>query len=115
MAEVHEDGVSGPNVHHKEPGTSVTASISSQHNAEKEPFSSPDAPPTPAASPRQMSQISWILVLIAILSAVFLFALDNTVVADIQPKIVILFGQIEKLPWASVAFALGAVAVNLLW
>ncbi|KAF2014395.1 MFS general substrate transporter, partial [Aaosphaeria arxii CBS 175.79] len=66
-------------------------------------------------SPRNMKQISWVLVLISILSAVFLFALDNTVVADIQPKIINIFGEIEKLPWASVAFALGAVAVNLFW
>ncbi|KAF1999295.1 MFS general substrate transporter [Amniculicola lignicola CBS 123094] len=82
-------------------------------DVEKSRSPSPDA--GSKASPRQMKQISWVLVLISILSAVFLFALDNTVVADIQPKIINVFGEVSKLPWASVAFALGAVAVNLFW
>jgi hypothetical protein len=44
-----------------------------------------------------------------------LFALDNTIVADVQPKIVDTFHEINKLPWISVSFTLGAATVNLLW
>lgn len=100
---------------HLEPDSHEVSGISLPAS-EKSRSPTPEVTPSAAASsPRQMSQISWILVLISILSAVFLFALDNTVVADIQPKVINQFGEIEKLPWASVAFALGAVAVNLFW
>ena len=58
----------------------------------------------------------WVLVVISLLSTIFLFALDNTIVAVIQPKIVETFGNaIEKLPWLSVAFPLGSCGVNLVW
>ena len=69
----------------------------------------------PADLPRKTTGFKWILLVIAVLSAIFLFALDNTIVADVQPRIVDSLGEIEKLPWISVAFALGAVSVNLLW
>ncbi|KAI0543349.1 major facilitator superfamily-domain-containing protein [Xylaria curta] len=46
---------------------------------------------------------------------VFLFFLDNTIVALLQPQIVEAFGSIDKLPWVAVSFALGSVSVNLLW
>ena len=45
----------------------------------------------------------------------FLFTLDNTVVADVQPKTIGSLGPIDKLPWISVSFGLGAVSVNLVW
>lgn len=51
----------------------------------------------------------------AILSSVFLFALDQTIVADVQPNIIAQFGSIEKLPWLSVAFLLATASTNLLW
>lgn len=63
----------------------------------------------------QQSSLIWVIVALSILSSTFLFALDNTVVAVLQPKIVESLDEIEKLPWLSVAFALGAVSVNLLW
>jgi MFS family permease len=57
--------------------------------------------------------LSWVLVVIAILSSTFLFAIDNTIVADVQPTIVERFDSIEQLPWLSVAFLLGVVATIL--
>ena len=57
----------------------------------------------------------WTIIVLSILSSVFLFALDNTIVADIQPKVVERFDGVGKLPWMSVAFSLGAVSVNLVW
>ena len=68
----------------------------------------------PEAPPRATG-IRWFLIVLAILSSTFLFALDNTIVADVQPQIVARFASIEKLPWLSVAFLLGAVATNLIW
>ena len=57
----------------------------------------------------------WTIIVLSILSSVFLFALDNTIVADIQPKVIERFDGVGKLPWMSVAFSLGAVSVNLVW
>lgn len=67
------------------------------------------------ALPRSVTGFKWILLFIAVLSSIFLFALDNTIVADVQPKIVDTFHETNKLPWISVSFALGAASVNLLW
>ena len=70
----------------------------------------------PATSPRDVHGFKWVLVVVAILSSTFLFALDNTVVADVQPAIIGTFpNSIAKLPWLSVAFLLAAVASNLVW
>ncbi|KAI1147628.1 major facilitator superfamily-domain-containing protein [Nemania diffusa] len=71
---------------------------------------SAEAPPI-----RKLKPLSWFFVVFSLLAALFLFALDNTIVANVQGKIIHTFGGIEKLPWISVAFALGAVATNLLW
>lgn len=64
---------------------------------------------------QKVTGIKWILVVLSILSSTFLFALDNTVVADVQPKIVDRFGQIQKLPWLPIAFLVAAVSTNLIW
>jgi hypothetical protein len=65
--------------------------------------------------PRTVKGFAWALVVLAILSSTFLFALDNTVVADVQPAIVERFADIAKLPWLSVAFLLGTVSTILIW
>lgn len=67
------------------------------------------------ASPRDIHGWKWTLVVVSILSSIFLFSLDNTIVADIQPAIVETFGDIGKLPWLSVAFLLSAASTNLIW
>lgn len=59
--------------------------------------------------------VSWVnsegliirVIVTATLSSVFLFALDQTIVADVQPNIIAEFGSIYKLPWLSVSFLLG--------
>lgn len=45
------------------------------------------------------------------LSTTFLFALDNTIVADIQPSVLKDLGRVELLPWLGTGFALGSMAV----
>ncbi|MCJ1381687.1 hypothetical protein MMC17_004798 [Xylographa soralifera] len=64
---------------------------------------------------RTITGFRWVVVVLAILSSTFLFALDNTVVADVEPNIVESFGQIQKLPWLPIAFLVSAVSTNLIW
>jgi len=68
-----------------------------------------------AKAPRNVSGPLWGLVVLSILSSTFLFSLDNTIVADVQPAIVRQFNATDKLPWLSVAFLLGAASSNLFW
>lgn len=57
----------------------------------------------------------WALVVIALLSSLFLYAIDNTVVANVQPKIVETFGHVSLVPWLAVSFALASAATTLVW
>ena len=66
-------------------------------------------------SPRNIVGAKWAVVVVAILSSTFLFALDNTVVADVQPRIVIEFGSVSQIAWLSVAFIMAAVSLNLFY
>jgi len=86
--------------------TSITGDIDSEKN---------QAAIEEAKPPREISGIKWAVVVLAILSSTFLFALDNTIVADVQPAIVLHFGSVDKLAWLSVAFLVGAAATNLVW
>lgn len=51
--------------------------------------------------------------MIATVISVFLYALDNTVVADIVPAMVNEFDSVSQLPWLSVGFALGGIALAM--
>ena len=55
------------------------------------------------------------LVVAAILSSTFLYALDNTIVANIRPRTILSLGHIHTLPWMSVAYAVGEVGSNPFW
>ncbi|KAH6670207.1 hypothetical protein B0J14DRAFT_445192, partial [Halenospora varia] len=57
----------------------------------------------------------WAVVVLSILSLTFLFALDNTIIADIQPVIVLHFNNVKNLTWLSAAFLISAAATNLVW
>lgn len=83
----------------------ATAKLSSVEDKQSEP-----APAKYVLRPQVRA-----LVIVAILLALFLFSLDNTVVADVQPAIIDTLGEIQKLPWISVAYALGGIATNLFW
>ncbi|KAH8723578.1 putative MFS drug efflux transporter [Phaeosphaeriaceae sp. PMI808] len=48
--------------------------------------------------PRDLNTLSW----------------AATIVAVIRPRLLTVFGNVDKLPWVSVAYPLGAVALNLL-
>ena len=64
---------------------------------------------------RKLKGIKWIICAVSIFSSVFLYALDNTVVATIQPAIINDLHHIEKLPWLSVAFQVTSMALDLTW
>ncbi|KAF4765278.1 hypothetical protein HAV15_003176 [Penicillium sp. str.  len=64
---------------------------------------------------RAITGFKWILVVIAILSSHMLFALDNTIVANIQPAIVAQFNEADQISWLSVGFTLCSSATVLPW
>lgn len=55
--------------------------------------------PLDKSSPLTIKGWRWALIVSAILNSLFLSALNNTIVADIQPAIVETFGDIGKLSW----------------
>ncbi|KAI9708713.1 MAG: hypothetical protein M1820_003668 [Bogoriella megaspora] len=64
---------------------------------------------------RTIHGFSWLLVVVSLISATFLWGLDGTIVADIQATFVNQFHSLDKLAWNSVAFFLGAAATVLSW
>lgn len=66
-------------------------------------------------SPRSVHGVKWVLVIIALLSSLFLYSLDNTVVANVQPKVVETFNRVDLVPWLGVSFALASAATTLPW
>ncbi|KAL8717068.1 MAG: hypothetical protein Q9225_005658 [Loekoesia sp. 1 TL-2023] len=54
-------------------------------------------------SPRNVHGLAWTLVVVATISTMFLFGLDQTITADVQPAIISRFNEIEKLPPAPAA------------
>jgi hypothetical protein len=67
--------------------------------------------PTPKFT-RSIQGPRWVVVVLAVLSSTFFYGLDNTVVADIQPTVVQQFSAIDRLPWVSVTFLIGAASTN---
>ncbi|KAJ6109918.1 Major facilitator superfamily domain general substrate transporter [Penicillium sp. IBT 16267x] len=64
---------------------------------------------------RAITGFKWVLVVTAILSSHMLFALDNTIVANIQPAIVSQFNEADQISWLSVGFRLCSSATVLPW
>ncbi|KAF2878490.1 major facilitator superfamily domain-containing protein [Massariosphaeria phaeospora] len=62
---------------------------------------------------RNIHGMKWVLTVCAILSCVFLFALDTTVVADIQPNIIRSLGEFEKYTWLATAYAIPGLTLVL--
>lgn len=74
-----------------------------------------DEQPNSEESPRNVHGFAWTLVVVATISTMFLFGLDQTITADVQPAIIKQFNEVDKLPWVSVTLLLGASASNLFW
>ena len=71
---------------------------------------SPERPST--SSKRTIVGTRWVSIVLAVLSSTFFFGLDNTVVAVVQPIVVNRFDALDRLPWISVAFLVGAASTN---
>ncbi|KAL4921166.1 putative MFS drug efflux transporter [Aspergillus aurantiobrunneus] len=65
--------------------------------------------------PRKITGVKWILVVTAILSSHGLFALDNTIFANIQPAILNQYQEADMISWLSVGFTLCSSALVLPW
>ena len=106
----NEKALTAGSTHESQP-ISVRPLESSLNGAEK------SSPPGEGLSepPRKIRGFLWAVVVSAILSSTFLFSLDNTIVADIQPAIVREFGSVDKLTWLSVGYLLGSTVSNLFW
>jgi hypothetical protein len=63
----------------------------------------------------KLKGVSWFLVILVVLSPTFLYALDNTVMANVRPSIIDTFGHIDMLTWLSVSYPMGEVGANPLW
>ncbi|KAK8091237.1 Major facilitator superfamily domain- general substrate transporter [Apiospora phragmitis] len=70
---------------------------------------------TPVIGKRDIKGFKWAMAVFAILASTFLFALDTTVVADIQSHIINSVGEFEKFSWLGSAFVLPAATLQLPW
>ena len=100
-----------PAVSDHTPKDGPPSSGSSDNGAEVEKA----APAEQQKPPRDVHGIKWVFAVASVLASTFLFALDNTIVADIQPAIIKNFGEVNKLPWLAVAFLVAAAGTNLVW
>ena len=96
------------------PDDSVTETMASPddpqfQDKEKQEESKAEVPP------RETSGWRWAVASIAILSSIFLYALDATVVAVIQARIVQEFDALDDLAWVSAGFVTSATATNMVW
>lgn len=66
-------------------------------------------------SPRDIHGLKWGFSCAALLSSIFLYAFDCTVVADIQTSIIAEWGAIDKLPWLSNGLIMPATAFVMPW
>ncbi|KAF7881616.1 uncharacterized protein EAF02_006304 [Botrytis sinoallii] len=62
---------------------------------------------------RTIHGIKWVLLVVAILSNLCFYAIDNTIVAVIQPVVVKDLGEVQNLPWISVGFLMAGTATAL--
>lgn len=64
---------------------------------------------------RKITGITWVVVVLAVLSSTFLYALDNTIMANVRPNIIASFDRIDMLPWLSISYPMGEIGSNPLW
>jgi MFS family permease len=82
------------------------------HDAEKFVDDS-ETPVTVDDTQRKVHGLAWFLLVLAIYSSTFLYALDNTIVANIQPAIVNSLNGVDKIAWVGVAFVMASSATLL--
>ena len=68
---------------------------------------------SPLETTRAVKGWKWVFVCFGLYFSIFLYGLDNTVVADIQSAVVDTYGDVSQLAWLGVGFPLGSVATIL--
>ncbi|RGP63795.1 major facilitator superfamily general substrate transporter [Fusarium sporotrichioides] len=63
----------------------------------------------------RISKRVWIVIVVTMMSSTFLFSLDNSVVADIQPSILKSVGGVGKLGWLGIAYTLSSLSTIIFW
>ena len=93
------------------------SNVDTAQDAEKQESSSSNSDQSKeiVTSPRDVHGFLWVTVVLAIYSSTFLFALDNTIVANIQPAIIKSLNGVDKLAWSGVAFVMASSATVLTW
>jgi len=94
---------------------SLNHTVATDDGTTSPPKKAPQSADENPEPPRKVTGFLWILVVVAIMSSTLLFALDNTITADVQPAIVQQFDSISRLPWIAVSFMLGAASINFFW
>jgi MFS family permease len=72
-----------------------------------------EPPQGPQPITHRPTGVKWVLIIVAILVGLFLFALDNTIVADVQPAIVEEFQAVDQISWLATGFFLSGTALML--
>ena len=94
--------------------TSGTPSFSGQNDSDLvlvvDEKAAPIDPSQHVSTVRPIHGYWWVLAMVAVYVTAFLYGLDTTIAADVQPAIVESLGGIEKLTWIGVGFPLGSVA-----
>ncbi|KAM5490289.1 hypothetical protein MaudMau93_002487 [Microsporum audouinii] len=94
----------------------MASSDSNHHSSNGEiDVEKPQGPPIEPAEEesRKITGLKWFLFIVSTLTSIFVYALDNTIVANIVPAIVTAFNDMEDLPWLSVGFMIGGMAMVL--
>lgn len=81
-------------------------------DAEKAAESPPPTVPE-GEETRKITGVRWFLFVVSTLTSIFVYSLDNTIVANIIPIIVNDLNSIQDLPWLSVGFMIGGMATVL--
>ncbi|KAJ6028452.1 MFS general substrate transporter [Penicillium herquei] len=98
-----EEGFSSPN-------STVTPDSSLSDASLRESNPKPDTAPS-QLGPRTVTGIRWIGVCIPLYVSLFVYGLDATIAADVQSKVVEVFGRVDELSWIGFGFPLGSVSV----
>ncbi|KAI0879968.1 MFS general substrate transporter [Annulohypoxylon maeteangense] len=83
----------------------------SSHGFDSNRVYDPDQNTKPEDTERTIRGLKWFFAYSSLLSTVLFYALDGTIVADIQPSIIDTFGDTGKLSWIGVGMFLGAISI----
>ncbi|TVY83151.1 Efflux pump DEP3 [Lachnellula suecica] len=106
---MQDAAVSGPS-----PQDEERAILSSSKGGKSEKDEAIQQPTSAPEKQRKIHGIRWILIVLAIMSNLCFYAIDNTIVAVIQPVIVREFGDVQNFPWISVGFLMAGTATALI-